>query len=85
MIMCCPMSKLSKKHAIYIPPPATTPLDALRQLVEVSSTQAAVARQLGIPRQHMADLLSGKRGISESLAQSLGFKRRIVFDPVSRA
>jgi plasmid maintenance system antidote protein VapI len=64
--------------------PPQTPLDALRQMVAASGNHSAVAKELGIPRQHMADLLNGKRGISESLANSLGFKRLIVFEPNHR-
>jgi len=50
----------------------------LRQRVS-GSTQAAVARELGISLQHVNDLLNGRRKMSERVAQALGYRREIVF------
>ena len=44
-----------------------------------ASSQAAVARELGISLQHVNDLLNGRRKMSDRVAQALGYRREIVF------
>ena len=61
-----------------------TPLEALTELVEVLGSQAAAARHVDVGRQYMSDLLSGRRGISGRIAKALGFKKRVVFEPIDR-
>jgi DNA-binding transcriptional regulator YdaS (Cro superfamily) len=59
-------------------------LEALNQLVDVLGNQSAAARHLGVGRQYMSDLLSGRRGISGRMAKALGFKKRVVFEAIER-
>jgi plasmid maintenance system antidote protein VapI len=61
-----------------------TPLDALRELIAKRGNKTAVAAELGIPRPHLYEILNEERGVSESLARSLGFEKRVTFDPISR-
>jgi len=63
---------------------AKTPLDVLRDRVAGHGNKTALATELGIPRQHLYEILDGKRGISEAVARSLGFEKRVVFDPIAR-
>jgi plasmid maintenance system antidote protein VapI len=63
---------------------SATPLEALTELVEVLGSQAAAARHLGVGRQHLSDILSGRRGISGSVAKALGFRKRVVFEPIGK-
>jgi plasmid maintenance system antidote protein VapI len=63
---------------------ARTPLEALNQLVEALGSQSAAAKHIGVGRQYMSDLLSGRRGISGTVAKALGFKKRVVFEPIER-
>ena len=61
-----------------------TPLEALTELIEVLGSQAAAARHIGIARQYLSDLLSGRRAISGSVAKALGFRKRVVFDRIDK-
>jgi plasmid maintenance system antidote protein VapI len=57
-----------------------TPLEALRAKIKALGSQSAVARELGITRAYMSDIVRGRRGISPRIANSLGFKKRVVFE-----
>jgi len=59
-----------------------TPLEKLQELIKTHGNQSAAADALGIPRQHISDMLNGKRGFSEHVAGLLGFKKRVVFERV---
>lgn len=50
------------------------PLDALIDRVSGSS-QSEVARQLGVSRQLVSQILAGDKAISEAVANRLGFRR----------
>ena len=39
---------------------------------------------VGVGRQYMSDLMSGRKGISGRVAKALGFKKRVVFEPISK-
>ena len=43
------------------------------------SSQKDVADQLGIVRSTLSDLLNGRLDISERIAESMGYRREIVF------
>ena len=58
-----------------------TPLQVLRQMVEQAKTQKAVAAQLRISQQYLCEVLSGRRDVSKSLADKLGYQRVITFLP----
>lgn len=45
----------------------------------LGSSQTAVAAQLGITVQYLNDILHGKRGISNRIAQVLGWRELVVF------
>ena len=53
--------------------------DELTAAVEREGTQTALARDLGISESFLGDILHGRRGISEKLANKLGWKRVTVF------
>lgn len=61
-----------------------TPLDALNDLAKALGSQAAVGRHLGVGRQHVSDMQTGRRNISAGIAKTLGFRRRIVFEEIAR-
>ena len=82
--MVTAMTHRNAHKAVYKPAPAKTPMEALQRKIDLLGNQSAVAKDLGIPRQHISDLLNGKRGISESVAKALGFKRLTVFEPIAR-
>lgn len=48
-------------------------------LIEGKGSQLKAAAHLGISPQHLSDIVSGKRGISDAVAQKLGYERRFVF------
>ncbi|HEY6848436.1 MAG TPA: hypothetical protein VI320_19845 [Terracidiphilus sp.] len=78
------MSHRNLYKTVYRVRSAKTPLEALRRKGELLGYQSAVAKELGTPRQHISNLLNGKRGIAESLANALGFKKLTVFEPIAR-
>lgn len=55
------------------------PHQKLREMVKAAGTQKAVAKELRISQQFLCEVLSGKRDVSQSLAQKLGFKRVVGF------
>jgi plasmid maintenance system antidote protein VapI len=72
-------------HAVYKPPKPATPLEALEAtIIFFMGNQSAAAKHLGIPRQHVSDILSGKRSVSESLAKALGFRKRVIFERIAK-
>jgi hypothetical protein len=52
-----------------------TPLVALKRLVRECGTQAAAADKLEITQQYLCDLLRGRRGFSDAVANKLGYER----------
>lgn len=44
--------------------------------------QQQLAGQLGISQGSLANILGGDRGIGERLAERLGYRRRVLFEPV---
>jgi transcriptional regulator with XRE-family HTH domain len=54
----------------------------LRTRVE-GSTQVEVARELGISKQQLNDILRGRVDISERVAMLLGFEREIRFKEIA--
>jgi hypothetical protein len=63
---------------------AKTPREALNLLVGALGSQSAAARHIGVGRQYMSDLMSGRRAISGRIAKALGFRKRVVFEPIER-
>lgn len=60
--------------------------DLLDQLTDcvLDSSQRKVAAELGISTAFLNDVLHGRRSISDSLAERLGWKRMTVFLAISR-
>jgi hypothetical protein len=59
--------------------PNNKPLNALKQLVSDCGSQKDAADKLGITPQYLCDLLKERRGFSETVAGSLGFKKQVTF------
>lgn len=53
--------------------------DAITELVETLKTQKAAAEHLGISGVYLGDILHGRRGISDRVAERIGWKRVVVF------
>jgi plasmid maintenance system antidote protein VapI len=51
----------------------------LRELVKKNGSQTAAARNLDISQAYLADILAGKRLVSDNVARKLGYKRVIIF------
>ena len=47
--------------------------------VMTAGSQVDVAKQVGVSRQYLGDVLHGKREVSENLAEKFGWKRMVVF------
>jgi hypothetical protein len=54
-------------------------MESLKKLVSGCKTQKDAAHKLGITPQYLCDILYGRRDISESVATSLGFERKVIF------
>ena len=54
-------------------------LDVVRKAVEVAGSQRAFAKQVGFSQPYISDVLSGSREVSASLAEKLGYRRRVLF------
>ena len=63
---------------------AKTPMAALKQLIDDLGSQSAAARHIGVGRQYMTDILSGRRSISGRVAKALGFNKRVLFEPIDK-
>jgi plasmid maintenance system antidote protein VapI len=57
-------------------------LELINQLVKRKGTQAAAAEELGVSPAHISDIIRGNRGISDEIAQRLGYRRVVVFEKV---
>ncbi len=58
-------------------------LDKLKEMVaKAGNNQHEVAEALNISDAYLSDILKGKRGISDNMAEKLGFNRETVFIPM---
>lgn len=57
------------------------PSDVVRLLLREcdKSSQKKLAEQIGISPQYLSDILKGRREVSESVAEKLGFERVVTF------
>ncbi len=57
----------------------TDVLDALRSLITREGGQRAVARSLDVSAAYINDILHGRRGVSERIANALGFSQQVTY------
>jgi plasmid maintenance system antidote protein VapI len=53
-------------------------IDKLKEMVELSGSQKAVAEELGISPAYLNDILKRGRGISDRIAFKLGYEWKLV-------
>ena len=49
-----------------------------------AGSQQAWARQAGLSASYVSDVLSGRRDVSEAIANALGYVRRVAFHTMAR-
>lgn len=60
-------------------------LNRLKEYAKEIGSPAEAARQLGITPQYIGDILHGNRGISEAIANKLGYRKVTVFYVIDQA
>ena len=70
---------MAENTAMSEPKTVPTPLQVLRDMVTRAGTQKAVARDLHITPSRLCEVLNGRRDVSKSLADKLGYRRVKVF------
>lgn len=58
------------------------PLNDLKKRISKYGDQTLVADDLGISKQLINDVLSGRRCISTQLAKKLGYRREFIYTPI---
>lgn len=57
----------------------TQALKIIQQMVRDRGSKVAVAKELDISPGYMADILSGRKAISDAVARKLGYRRVVMF------
>lgn len=57
-------------------------VEVLRQRIDELGSRHALARELSISYPYLSDILSGNRGVSESVANALGYTIKKVYIPL---
>lgn len=60
------------------------PHTALRRLIRELGSQKAAADALGFTPSFINDVLQGRREMTAALARRLGFKQRLIYEPLKR-
>lgn len=57
-------------------------IELIEKIVAEEGSQVKAAKRLDISPAYLGDILKGNRPISESVAQKLGYKRVVSYEPI---
>lgn len=57
-------------------------IELIEKIVAEGGSQVKAAKRLDISPAYLGDILKGNRPISESVAQKLGYKRVVSYEPI---
>lgn len=57
-------------------------VEAIRQFAKGCESQAHAADRIGVSPSYLSDIVRGRRGPGEKIAQAMGFRRKTSYVPV---